>query len=546
MPWLEENRRRRINLPQIIAERAEKTPDDVLAMIVDGPIITYGQFHARIMEWAAALHRQGVRAGDHVVTFFDPHFDAYAIWIALAWLGAVDVPFNPAYRGNVLRHGLLMSDAKLAILGPTYVERVAEVYEAGSMFNTALVLGNDPLDAGETKFNIVREGQFFAALEPIDRSKFIEPGLHHIACIIFTSGTTGPAKAVLVPWGQMIHASFLGRPDAENDERYNQNDSSVFYAYMPIFHMSGRYGLAISIFRGSKVAYRPIFSVDSFWNDVRRYGCTHAQVLTPMMAFLLSKPPSADDRNHTLYGVNGGPISPIIQQFIDRFGVRVRSGFGMTECGGPLGTPWMSTAPENCGDVVVGPPEYELLIADENDYPVRPGEVGELLLRTREPWATNAGYYKMPEETARAWRNGWFHTGDAFRMDENGKYHFVDRKKDCIRRRGENISSFEVEGYVSQHPGVRGVAAVAHPSDYGAGEDEVKVFVVRDKSQLGSEQELWAFLKPRMPRYMLPRYIEFVEQFPLTEATNRIQKVKLKAMGDSPATWDALKQPVAA
>ncbi len=540
MSWLEKNRQRRLNMPQIIAERARLTPNELLASVVGGRTYTYRQFHERIMEWAAALSRHGVKRGDHVVTFFDPHFDAYALWVALAWLGAVDVPFNPAYRGNVLRHGLNMSDAKLAVLGPGYVERVSEVYDPTTMFDTALVIGDAELAHSDDRFTIVRERDFFAGLKPIEESKLVDPKAHDIACIIFTSGTTGPAKAVLVPWGQLIAASFLGRPDAANDEEFNQNDRSVFYAYMPIFHMSGRYGLAISVFRGSKLAYRPTFSVDAFWKDVRAFGCTHAQVLTPMMAFLLSKAPSADDRDHGLIAVNGGPISPIIQQFIDRFGVRVRSGFGMTEIGGPLGTPWMKTAPENCGDPVVGSPGYELMIVDENDYPVKPGDVGELIVRTREPWATNAGYYKMPEVTARAWRNGWFHTGDAFRIDENNKYHFVDRKKDCIRRRGENISSFEVESYVTQHPGVVGVAAVSHPSDYGVGEEEVKVFVIPNREKLNSEKELWSFLKDKMPKYMLPRYIEFVPAFPLTEATNRIQKGKLKDQGDSKATWDAL------
>ena len=538
MSWLEKNRRRRINLPQIIAERASETPNDILAHVIGEESYTFGQFHAQIMEWAAAFHRAGIREGDHVVTFFDPHFDAYAIWVALAWLGAVDVPFNPAYRGNVLRHAFRISDAKLAVLGASYLDRVAEISEPDFTLPRAIVVGGDTPNTARLPFSTVSEREFIAGARPLEVTDRIDPKPHHIACIIFTSGTTGPAKPVLVPWGQLIAASFLGRSDAENDEEYNQKEDSIFYAYMPVFHMSGRYGLAISIFRGSKVAYRPVFSVDAFWNDVRKYGCTHAQILTPMMAFLLSKPPQPNDREHTLYGVNGGPISPIIQQFIDRFGVRVRSGFGMTEIGGPLGTPWMATAPQNCGDVVVGTPHYELLIADEEDYPVQPGEVGELLLRTREPWTTNAGYYKMPEATARAWRNGWFHTGDALRMDENGHYHFVDRRKDCIRRRGENISSFEVESYVAQHPGVTGVAAVSHPSNYGTGEDEVKVFVMRNE-KLPSELELWTFLKGNMPKYMLPRYIEFVSSFPLTEATNRIQKAKLKAQGNSPDTWDA-------
>jgi crotonobetaine/carnitine-CoA ligase len=165
------------------------------------------------------------------------------------------------------------------------------------------------------------------------------------------------------------------------------------------------------------------------------------------------------------------------------------------------------------------------------------GEVGELLVRTDEPWMLNAGYFEMPEATARAWRNGWFHTGDGFRRDAQGNFYFVDRLKDAMRRKGENISSLEVEGHVRAHPGVLEVAAIAAPSEFGPGEDEVKVLVVPRPGLKIDPAELLAFLEPTMPRFMLPRYVEMVADLPKTP-TARVRKVELREDCLTASTWD--------
>ena len=542
MDWLERNLERRTNLPQIIAERAQATPDEVMAYQIDGPEWTYARFHQRVLDWAAALRRQGVKAGDHVLTFTEAHFDAYALWLGLAWLGAVEVPINPAYRGGILAHAIRMSDAKLAILSPTFLPRVREVFAEAPIIRTVMLLGEEPVEAADDAFHIVREADAFADLPALDPATLVEPQPHHIACIIFTSGTTGPSKAVLVPWGQLIASAYLGRADKDNDDAFNMHAGSVFYGFFPAFHMSGRYALTNAVARAAKLAWRPVFSVEAFWTDVDKYRCTHALLLTPFMSFLMRKPAREDDPDHPLHAVVGGPAGPILDEFMARFGVRVRMGFGMTEIGGPLGTPWMDVARQSCGTVPVGAPGYEIRLVDEFDNPVPDGEPGELIVRTDEPWSLNAGYYKMPEETAKAWRNGWFHTGDMLRRDERGEYHFVDRAKDCIRRLGENISSFEVENYVVQNPMVREVAAVAYPSDYGNGEDEVKIFVVPKPDATPDAQALWTDLAARMPKFMTPRFIEFIEALPRTEATERIQKAKLKSLTNTEKTWDARKQ----
>lgn len=535
------NRDRRANTPQLLAERAAQTPDEVFAYLGDDEL-TYAALHARVLHWAAVFQAQGVKAGDHVFTFATPDFDGYAIWLGLAWLGAVEVPINPAHRGPVLAHAMRMSDARLALVSAAFLERVRDVYDDAPGFETVLVLGADdaPL-SDESRFTLLRESDAFAAAGPLDRSSLIEPQPHHIACIIFTSGTTGPAKAVLVPWGQIIAQTYLGRTDMENEDRFNMNEDSVFYAFFPTFHMSGRYALALSLARGARMAFRQIFSVENFWTDVDRYGCTHAQLLAPMMAFLMTKPESPEDRQHSLACVSGGPVGEVMNRFMRRYDVRVRTGFGMTEIGGPIGTAWLSPdePPASCGVAVVGAPGIELRIVDAHDNPVPAGSSGELIVRAADPWTLNAGYYKNAEATAEAWRNGWFHTGDVMLVDERGEYQFVDRAKDCIRRRGENISSFEVESYAAQHPALLEVAAVPHPSDYGHGEDEVKLWATARPGATPDPAEVHAWLAGRMPAYMVPRFIEIAASLPKTEATQRVQKHALRDSGNSDITWDA-------
>jgi crotonobetaine/carnitine-CoA ligase len=231
------------------------------------------------------------------------------------------------------------------------------------------------------------------------------------------------------------------------------------------------------------------------------------------------------------------PLPPGVAEFERRFGVRVMTSYGMTEIGMPFVSDGSNLANDtSCGRLVPGWAGYEVRIVDEHDQPLPPNEAGELVVRTREPWVLNRGYHGKPEATAAAWRNGWFHTGDAFVCDEDGNYYFFDRIKDAIRRRGENISSFEVEALVNEHPEVVESAAIAVPSEYS--EDEVKVCVVRADGSTLTESQLIEFLVPRMPKFMVPRYVEFVEALPKTEGTMRTRKFELRTEPLNDATWD--------
>jgi crotonobetaine/carnitine-CoA ligase len=248
-------------------------------------------------------------------------------------------------------------------------------------------------------------------------------------------------------------------------------------------------------------------------------------------------PPRPDDIDNPLERVMMGPIIANIDEFMQRFGVKkVATGFGMTEIGFPLVSGWDPPNYRTCGRRREGPPHYEVRIADEWDEPVQLGNVGELLVRSGDPWVMNAGYWRLPDATARAWRNGWFHTGDVFVEDGQGWLYFVDRKKDALRRRGENISSFEVEKGINAHPEVVESAVVGVPSSLG--EDDVKAVIVRSPDSTLTGEELLAWLTDRMPKFMLPRYVEFVDALPKTDGTFRVQKYKLRDAGITGSTWD--------
>jgi crotonobetaine/carnitine-CoA ligase len=285
---------------------------------------------------------------------------------------------------------------------------------------------------------------------------------------------------------------------------------------------------------GRVVLRRDGFKTQHFWDDVRTHGCTTTALLPVMMNWLIDRPARDDDRDNPLRFVAGAPVVPRVDEFKSRFGVQMRTNFGNTEVGTPLyAGPDVSANRASTGKWVT--PGYEVRVVDEHDYEVPTGRMGELVVRTTEPWRMAIGYYDMPARTAETWRNGWFHTGDGFVRDEAGRYHFVDRITDSMRRRGENISSIEAETYVNEHPAVSESAAIGVPSPDG--EDEVKVCVVLHRGQRVTHAELHGFLAARMPAFMVPRYIQLRDGLPKT-ATERVRKAALREEGTR-GCWEA-------
>jgi crotonobetaine/carnitine-CoA ligase len=406
-----------------------------------------------------------------------------------------------------------------------FLDRVVEISPQLDLLKLVIVADAGPEELPrDYPVPLVRASDLWESAKPA--TDLSAPQRHELACISYTSGTTGPSKGVLVPWGRLWPEHMW----------IDLTDDDVYYCPFPVAHIAGMLPLAWLGFPGGRVVLRESFKTQCFWDDVRAFKCTATSLLPVMMNWLLDQPARPDDLDNPLRYVAGAPVVPRIEQFKSRFGTTMRTTFGTTEVGMPLyAGPDVSADRASTGKWVS--PGYEVRVADENDYAVPPGQIGELLVRTTQPWRMTVGYFEMPEKTAQAWRNGWFHTGDGFVEDENGRFHFVDRITDSIRRRGENISSMEVEAYVDDHPAVSESAAIGVPSEYG--EDDVKVCVVLHDGEPLAHAELHEFLAARMPGFMVPRYIEFVVDPERTEAMQRIKKPSLRVNPLNGGTWDA-------
>jgi crotonobetaine/carnitine-CoA ligase len=518
---------RELVLPHLLAKLARDEPDAIAMQEVDGHAETRRALHETNLLWADAYRRLGIEPGDHVVTMLPNSFAAFHAWLGLCWLGATEVPTNTMYRGDMLRYLVTDSAARTVVISERYLDALAGV--AGQLPDLATVVVPDAAgDLPALPQRVVRGDEFFGGARPA--GDFEGPDYWDVAAIIYTSGTTGPSKGVLMPWGTLW--SFV---TTSPDDFVAPGEG--YYAMYPAFHVSGKAMLYQAAHFRARMVIREQFSIQHFWSDVREFGITGAGLVGPMAPFLMMAPEQPDDAESPLRHVMMGPLVPQVEEFERRFGVEVGTGYGMTEIGAPFASEGYDLAnARSCGKLRSGWAGYEVQIVDEHDQPLGSDEIGELVVRAREPWVINRGYYGKPEATAAAWQNGWFHTGDAFTVDADGNYYFVDRIKDAIRRRGENISSFEVEALVNQHPDVVESAALAVPSEYS--EDEVKVCVVLADGTEISHEELLEFLVPRMPKFMVPRYIEFVAALPKTEGTLRTRKFELRDAAINDATWD--------
>ena len=507
-------------LAPVLERWAAEKPHAVFARFEDDSQWTYAQALALARRSAAALQTLGVGQGERVLSWLPNGPDALRVWFGANLLGAVYVPLNTAYRGRLLAHAVRTAGARVMVAHAGLAERLAELDDIPSLQDVVVLRGEAPALPG-LRVHLARTLDGDAdALRPPARP--IEPW--DTQSIVFTSGTTGPSKGVESSYLHLYSASFDPFPYLGEDDRY--------LVSLPLFHVGGTVAVYSMLLRGASVAVIDSFRLDSFWQAVARSGSTFCCLLGSMATLLAKAAPSAQDRGHGLRHALMIPLAEDAAAFQSRFGCDIYTLFNMSEISVPLVSGRNPRALGSCGRPREG---IEVRIVDEHDCEVAPGQVGELLVRSERPWALAHAYFGDPEATARAWRNGWFHTGDAFRIDEAGEYRFVDRMKDSIRRRGENISSFEVEAEVCSHPAVLEAAAVAVPSEHG--EDEVLAAVVPRPGAALEPEALARHLVPRMPHYMVPRYIRVLESLPRTP-TQKVQKHLLREQGVTPDTWD--------
>jgi crotonobetaine/carnitine-CoA ligase len=447
------------------------------------------------------------------------------VWIGTARLGAIEVPINPELVGALLQHVVDTADATAAVVSAASVTRIADALRSAGVRHLFVPDVDDVVGA-----SLPIDGFDTVVFGPPDGQQRPAPHTYRpsdIALILFTSGTTGPSKGVMVPWGQMEETARGSMPldDMGADD--------VYYSPFSMAHVTARSGIYLMAMLGGRVVLRDRFSTAAYWSDIARHGCTTTVMMGTMAHFLINQPPSADDASSPLRNVLVAPLIPNVESLAERFGFRICTVFNMTEVSVPIASMgWQIDEIHSCGRARPG---YECRVVDDQDNEVPRGTVGELVVRHRDPWKMMSGYFRSPEKTLESWRNLWFHTGDAFVCDDEGRFTFRDRIKDVIRRRGENISSVELEQQICAHPLIADAAAVGFPSAHA--EEDVAVFLVAQAGADLRPADVIAFLADRVPRFMLPRYVELVDVLPRT-ATEKLDKKSLRVRGVSEATWD--------
>ena len=478
----------------------------------------------------------GVAKGSHVAMLFNNCPEQLLIYLAIVRLGAVAVPVNAAARGDLMVYFLTQSDATLLLAEPSLAERWVAVQDRTPDIR-ALVLFDEFGTAGDLAARAAVPVHDFADLLAASDAPLPEGAarFNDLSHISYTSGTTGPSKGNMATHVHAINLSIV------QIDAYGYTDVDVLYTCLPLSHGNALMCCALpALIAGARVAVSRRFSASSFWQDVHRFGVTQFNLLGAMVNIIWSQPPGPLDRGHKVRQAMVVPVpADIHDAFEERYGLTITSLYALTDFGmatirGP-GVPADRKA--SSGRAVPG---VQVRVVDDDDFELPAGEVGEVVLRADDPWTAPLGYYRMPEATWGAWRNLWFHTGDRGWFDADGWFYFVDRKKDAIRRRGQNISSWEIEQALLRHPAIADCAAYAVKSEMS--EDEVMVSVELRPGAALDEAALIAFSAEAMPYYMVPRYVEFRQSLPRTES-EKVQKYKLRAEAEARMAdlWDREK-----
>ena len=509
-------------LPKVLREQAARQPDAPWIVGTDGEGLTFGQADVQARQVASLLAAHGIGHGDRVFIFAGNSCDFIRAWLGLLSIGGVAVLLNTELRGAFLSHQLRDGDADLAIVDASLIDVVREVAANSPRLKRVLLIGGEPSAKRGDSFTIER----LDAWRDCTEHEGALPQERDVACIMYTSGTSGPSKGVVMPHA---HCTLYGigavrAAELTADDRY--------YIVLPLFHANGLLmQLGATLLAGIPAILRPRFSVSAWMDDIRVHRATVTSLLGVLVAFVVGQPPAPGDHDHQLRAVLNGPNSPTFEAALrERFGVRdVLSGFGMTEANMPIWGRLGHSRPGAAGWVHTD--HFDLIIADPTtDRELPRGRIGEILVRPKLPWCFMAGYHGMPGKTVEAWRNLWFHTGDAAVMDEDGLVTFIDRIKDSIRRRGENIAAGEVEALLAGLPGVREIAAYAVASDIPGGEDELMLAVVATDGMHFALEDFGAQAEALLPRFARPRYVKLIHELPKT-ATGKVQRAVLRQEG---------------
>ncbi len=520
-------------LGRLLEDRAAQYGDRQFLNFKGSQSISYRELNDSANRFAQGLIGLGL-SKDKKLAIMLPNCPEYLyLLFGAAKIGAITVPINTAYKGPLLTHLLNNSDAEVLIIDAQYLDVINEIANDLSGLKTLLIYSEQEIKEQELKADWRT-----LSLASLDKSSSEPPksDVRHTdtVMILYTGGTTGPSKGVVMTHHFYYFYAHLVK------ESIGYTPQDVSYTCMPLFHINAQIGSIVSaLYAGAEVALYQRFSARTFWDEIRSSGATIFLGMGAVGNILAKNPPSPlDNQNEVRLAVIVPPPEDL-EGFERRFGLRViYETFGMTEA---LIIPPKLYEPRRRG--CCGKPigDYEIRIVDDDDLPLGPQQTGELVFRPRHPHTMMSGYYKRPEATLESFRNLWFHTGDLGYLDDEGFLYYVGRKKDAIRRRGENISAYEIESVVNQHPSVLESAAIAVPSELG--EDDVKIVVVLKPGAKLSAEDLIRFCEPQMAYFMVPRYVDFRSFLP-KNPSQRIEKYKLREDGLTDSTWDRVKAGV--
>ncbi|RRQ25535.1 ATP-dependent acyl-CoA ligase [Rhodococcus sp. Eu-32] len=510
----------------LLASRAAANPNKV-AVICNEVSRTYRALDAAARVIGSALLELGCQKSESVAIYLSNTIEFLETWMGTATAGLVQVPINTAYKQSFLEHALAHPDVRVLITESSLVEALLELPALPECVETIVFIDRIPPSIRDCGRRVIGWGDLVAMGDPDYSFPPVRPS--DITAIQLTSGTTGKSKGVELPH---LHNLVGAR---EGAEAMGNSQGDRIYTCLPLFHGAAQINIFLrALYLGATSVIAPKFSARKFWNDIRSYEVTEFNALGSMLPVLLAQPPSEQDREHAVRRIFAAPApADVLYRFEDRFGVHIVEGYGSTEMKNVLHNPLDNRRVGSLGKPTAS---TILEIHDENGNRAPAGSVGEIVYRPKQPHVMFTRYYRDPEATLAVFHDLWFHTGDLGFMDQDGFFYFVDRKKDALRRRGENISSQEIESILTAFPSVLDAAVVAVPSELG--EDEILAVIHVEDPGNFDMSALFAHNDALMPHFMVPRFYRAVDSLPRTP-TGKIRKVELRETSQHTDIWDA-------
>lgn len=509
-------------LPALIKAQAENNGETAF-LVTDSQTITYSEAYLKCLSLASGLAKLGLGKGDHLVLYMHNHPEMVLLALAANMLQAVWVPISTDYKGSWLDDAINRSRPKVLVTEASLIERLD---------------CNCPLVCLDSSLAIQKSTQAVAYQELLSaesyQPKFEDIDYGDTASIVWTSGTTGKSKGVMVSHNAWIRPIVQG-----SSIFYNSQAGDIIFNVLPMFH-AGAWTTSVlrALVEGITLVTEQRFSVTTYWQRIEKFQATQSFTLGAMHMFLWNAPQKPDDALNSLRTLQAIPIAKDLKEpFEKRFGLNiVGSGLGQSEC---MLITTEAGATQEIPDNSIGfaRPDALVKVFNDEDQEVPIGTVGEIRMKPLEPHIVFNGYLDNPEASAAAWRGDWFCSGDLGRQDENGAFFFSDRKKDSIRFAGRNISTLEVESVIRQHPAIADLAAFGVTSQEIEAEEELKVDIILKQGHTPSFEELARFVNKNAPYYFVPRYMDFVTELPYTP-TNKVKKFILRERGVGKQTWD--------